>query len=298
MDSKIDAVVIPAARELVNGFKVRRALPTVRRRMVGPFIFFDVMGPEEFESGAGLDVPPHPHIGLSTVTYLFDGELLHRDSVGSEQLIAPGDVNWMTAGSGIAHSERSPERSGARKLSGVQAWVALPLSHEETAPEFTHHAASELPLMQADGVGMRIIAGELFGLTAPVRTLSPLFYADAQFAAGATLELPDTYPERGLYVTRGSVMIDGADYGSGTMVVLKPDTPVMLRTTVDTRLMLFGGEPFAERRYIWWNFVSSSRERIEQAKHDWRERKFALIPGDSVDFVPLPPSGPVIADYP
>lgn len=289
MQSSVETVVIPPARDLIGGFKVRRALPTVRRRMVGPFVFLDQMGPESLDAGSGLDVPPHPHIGLATVTYLFAGELLHRDSIGSEQLIRPGDVNWMSAGRGIAHSERSTRRDEAMLLSGLQAWVALPIAHEEMEPEFAHHGAAELPRVEVeDGVTATVIAGQAFGVTAPARTLSPLFYVDVVMSSGSRFELSERYTERALYVVDGELTIDADVFASSQLVVIKPDQRVTISTSSGARVMLLGGEPFPERRHIWWNFVSSSTARIEQAKRDWKERRFPAVPGDEAEFIPLP----------
>jgi len=271
-EGAVEAVVVTRARELVEGFKVRRVLPSARRRMVGPFIFLDQMGPEVLRAGGGLDVAPHPHIGLATVTYLFSGELMHRDSLGSAQLIRPGEVNWMTAGRGIAHSERTPleARRGVSELFGVQSWVALPMDVEETEPDFSHHDASALPFFEGEGKAVRLIAGSLYGARSPVRTLSEMFYADVRLAAGATLEVPSEHEERAAYVVEGSVelMPEREVFEAGQLLVLRPSAEVLLRCAdaSPSRLMLLGGEPLDGARHIWWNFVSSSTERIEQAK--------------------------------
>ena len=299
----LETVIVTRARELVDGFRVRRALPSVRRRTVGPFIFLDQMGPEILTAGRGLDVAPHPHIGLATVTYLFEGELLHRDSLGTVQPIRPGEVNWMTAGSGIAHSERTPHESRRTGggLFGVQSWVALPLRAEETDPAFAHHGAGELPLVEGEGKRLRLICGALYGARSPVETLSEMFYADAVLEAGARLPLPVEHEERAAYVVAGEVEIDrdGGAYGAGQLVVFKPRGAVTLRAkgSSSARVMLLGGEPLDGQRHIWWNFVSSSGERIEQAKADWKAGRFAPVP-EETERIPLPESGPVVVRYP
>ncbi|HVF41832.1 MAG TPA: pirin family protein [Pyrinomonadaceae bacterium] len=300
----LETVVSTRVRDLVDGFKVRRVLPSARRRMVGPFIFLDQMGPEILSAGRGLDVAPHPHIGLATVTYLFKGELLHRDSLGTVQPIRPGAVNWMTAGSGIAHSERTPPemRAEGSDLFGVQSWVALPLRHEETGPAFAHHDASELPLVEGEGKRVRLIAGEMFGARSPVETLSEMFYADAELNAGSRLQVPAGQEERAAYVVGGEVALSregGATFGAGQLMVFKPGAEVTLEAHASSgaRVMLLGGEPLDGRRHIWWNFVSSSQERIEQAKEDWKAGRFAPVP-DETESIPLPRSGPVVVRYP
>ncbi|HEX8560688.1 MAG TPA: pirin family protein [Pyrinomonadaceae bacterium] len=299
----VEAVVVTRARDLVEGFKVRRVLPSVRRRMVGPFIFLDQMGPEALRAGRGLDVAPHPHIGLATVTYLFEGELLHRDSTGVVREIRPGEVNWMTAGRGVAHSERTPDaaRRGDSALFGVQSWVALPLRDEESEPSFAHHDAGELPVVEGDGKRVRLIAGSLYGARSPVRTLSEMFYADVTLSADALLEAPDGYAERAAYVVEGSVEAAGEReiYTAGQLLLFRPGAEVLLRGAAakPARLMLLGGEPLEGARHIWWNFVSSSPERIEQAKRDWREGRFAPVPGEA-ERIPLPPTGPAVVRYP
>jgi redox-sensitive bicupin YhaK (pirin superfamily) len=308
-EGAIETVVVTRERALVEGFRVRRVLPSARRRMVGPFIFLDQMGPEVLRAGRGLDVAPHPHIGLATVTYLFSGELMHRDSLGSAQLIRPGEVNWMTAGRGIAHSERTPQESrrGASELFGVQSWVALPTSAEESEPAFAHHEAGELPFVEGEGKTVRLIAGSLYGARSPVRTLSEMFYADVLLAPGATLEVPCEHEERAAYVIEGSVkLVEGSVelthergvFAAGQLLVFRPSAGVVLRSDAagPARLMLLGGEPLDGPRHIWWNFVSSSAERIEQAKRDWREGRFSPVPGES-EFIPLP-GGPAVVRYP
>lgn len=289
--SGIDLVIPAPLRDLGDGFTVRRALPSARRRMVGPFIFLDAMGPASFKGGEGLDVRPHPHIGLATVTYLLEGEILHRDSLGSLQAIRPGEVNWMTAGSGIVHSERTaPERrAGGGTLFGLQSWIALPAAHEETAPSFTHYPASAIPGTEGEGVGLTLIAGTLDGLSSPVATFSPLVYADLTLAPGARYAVGTEHVERALYVVLGEIAVRGQDgvFTEGDLVVLKPGAEIVIQATRPARLMLAGGEPFPEGRRIFWNFVSSSAERLEQAKRDWREGRFAKVPGES-EFIPLP----------
>ncbi|MCA1614823.1 MAG: pirin family protein [Acidobacteria bacterium] len=300
----VEAVVSTRARDLVEGFKVRRVLPSVKRRMVGPFIFLDQMGPEVLRAGRGLDVAPHPHIGLATVTYLFEGALLHRDSLGTVRAIRPGEVNWMTAGRGIAHSERTPPeaRRGGSELFGVQSWVALPLRDEESEPGFAHHGAEELPVVEGEGKRVRLIAGSLYGSRSPVRTTSEMFYADATLAPDAFIEVPAEQEERAAYVVEGSVELlpERELYVAGQLLVFRPGASVLLRGAAakPARLMLLGGEPLEGARHIWWNFVSSSPERIEQAKRDWREGRFAPVPGET-EHIPLPASsGPVVVRYP
>ncbi|MES2356467.1 MAG: pirin family protein [Pseudomonadota bacterium] len=298
-DSALEVVVVPRTRDLGDNFEVRRALPSAERRMVGPFVFFDQMGPTTFSAGRGLDVRPHPHIGLATVTYLFDGEILHRDSLGSVQSIRPGEVNWMTAGHGIVHSERTAEenRRHESSLSGLQCWVALPRAQEETEPSFKHVGVTELPVEEAEGISARIIAGSFFGRTSPVPTLSDLFYVDVQLQPGARIEIPAEYEEQAIYVVNGQVDlgIDGV-FEAGRLIVLKPRSRITLTATHQSpvRLMLLGGEPMEGPRHIVWNFVSSSQERIEQAKEDWRNQNFPKVPGE-VEFIPLPdlPNKPV-----
>ena len=286
----LEAVLIPRAHDL-GGFEVRRALPSQARQMVGPFVFFDQMGPGEFLTGRGLDVRPHPHIGLATVTYLFDGSILHRDSLGTEQAITPGDVNWMTAGRGIAHSERTDAalRTHSNRLFGIQSWVALPRDAEEAAPDFAHHAAADLPVLDDAGVRLRLIAGEGWGLRAPVATRSMLFYADVQLAPGASVPLPDAHEERAAYVLDGEVEVAGDRFGPGRMLVFRAGDRLALRGGPQgARMLLLGGAVMDGPRHLFWNFVSSRPERIEQAKADWRAGRFAAVPGDDKEFIPLP----------
>ncbi|WP_109806947.1 pirin family protein [Sphingosinithalassobacter portus] len=287
----IDLILVPPVRDLGDGFSVRRALPSAHRRMVGPFIFFDQMGPAVFRGGEGLDVRPHPHIGLATITYLLDGEILHRDSLGSVQSIRPGEVNWMTAGSGIVHSERTaPElRPAGSSLFGLQTWIALPAQYEEHAPEFVHHKAAEIPKSEGEGLSLTLIAGTSDGLRSPVNTYSDMVYADLVLDAGARYRLKAEHVERALYVVSGDVMIEGqgGGFAQHELVIFKPGAEVVIRATSSARLMLVGGEPMAEPRHIYWNFVSSSKERIEQAKADWRAGRFPAVPEES-EFIPLP----------
>jgi redox-sensitive bicupin YhaK (pirin superfamily) len=280
--------ILPRTRDL-GGFEVRRVLPAAERRMVGPFVFFDQMGPVEFPAGRGIDVRPHPHIGLSTVTYLFAGSIVHRDSLGSVQSIAPGDVNWMTAGRGIVHSERSDAelRRGPQRLAGIQIWVALPERDEEAAPAFTHYPAAVLPLIEGEGKSVRVVAGRLFGATSPVKTHSALFYAAATLAAGASLPLAAEHEERAAYLLDGTVEIAGQPYAAGRLLVFAPGQALTIRATAPARVLLFGGEPLEGPRHLWWNFVSSRKDRIEQAKADWQDGKFSAVPGET-EFIPLP----------
>jgi hypothetical protein len=291
--SSIDFVIQQRRRDL-GGFQVGRVLPAGTRRMVGPFIFFDHMGPVDFAPGIprSVDVRPHPHIGLSTVTYLFEGEIMHRDSLSSEQAIRPGEVNWMTAGRGITHSERF-ERARVRgdRLHGIQSWVALPNEHEETEPAFSHHGAAELPTIESEGLWGRVVAGSALGSKAPVKTFSPMFYMHWQLEAGARGQLPAEYPERAAYVAAGSVEVDGRPFGEGQMLVFASGKPVLFSADQPCVLMLLGGEPLGER-FIDWNFVSSSRDRIGQAKADWRAGRMQLPQRDNAEFIPLPEEQP------
>jgi len=291
IQSPVDAVILPPVRDLGDGFTVRRALPSPNRRMVGPFIFFDQMGPAAFTGEQALDVRPHPHIGLSTLTYLLEGEIMHRDSLGSLQAIRPGEVNWMTAGSGIVHSERTPQeqRGQGGSLFGLQTWLALPLNHEETAPAFLHYKADQIPVASDKGVKLTLVAGTADGMRSPVQTFSDLVYADLELAAGGRYAFAAEHIERAVYVVSGSLRVEGQEgsFGPSQLVVLKPDAQVVLTSEEPTRLMLVGGEPFPEKRFVYWNFVSSRAERIDQAKQDWREGRFAPVPEES-EFIPLP----------
>jgi len=289
MSSIFEAIVVPRTRDLGGGFEVRRVLPSAQRRTVGPFVFFDQMGPTALRPGTGLDVRPHPHIGLATVTYLFEGEILHRDSLGTVQPIRPGEVNWMTAGRGIVHSERTPPelRENGTRLFGIQTWVGLPREREEVDPSFVHHAEGELPMVDGEGKRVRLIAGALYGSRSPLAVFSDMFYADAALDGGVRLELPADNEERAIYIAEGSVDIAGEIFAAGRLLVFRPGAPVTLRAVGPARLLLLGGEPMDGPRHLWWNFVSSSKERIEQAKADWKQGRFAPVPGET-EFIPLP----------
>jgi redox-sensitive bicupin YhaK (pirin superfamily) len=287
-------LVIEQRRRDLGGFDVGRVLPFAARRMVGPFIFFDHLGPRDFPRGVPreVDVRPHPHIGLATVTYLFDGEIMHRDSVGSEQAIRPGEVNWMTAGRGITHSERFEKaRAEGGTVHGIQSWVALPREREEMAPEFAHYGRDGLPVLEEPGISLRLLAGSAFGQHSGVRTQSPLFYLHCALHEGAVVALPTEYSERAAYVVSGTVSASGSTHDAGRMLVFQRDTPATLRATSAAVLMLLGGEPVGPR-FIEWNFVASSAERIEQAKADWRAGRMKLPEHDATEFIPLPPDPP------
>lgn len=281
--------------DLGGGMKVQRILPFMKKRTVGPFIFFDHMGPASFPVGQGMDVRPHPHIGLETVTYLFEGSILHRDNLGSRQLIEPGAINWMTAGRGIAHSERTPPESRIRGASihGIQCWVALPKELEETEPQFTHYPAHVLPCFDLQGVRYRLLAGSALGHQSPVRVDADLFYLDAIAPAGTRIHLPGSEREQAVYVVDGQVQVPGQPIALEPfhLCIAAPGEALIVDTIKPSRLLLFGGKPLPEARHIWWNFVSSSKERIEKAKVDWREKRFAKVPGDEVEFIPLPGEG-------
>jgi len=281
-------VISPRPRDL-GGFEVRRVLPSLARRSVGPFVFWDQMGPATLAVGRGIDVRPHPHIGLATITYLFDGEIMHRDSLGSEQVIRPGEVNWMTAGRGIVHSERTPPalRATGSALSGIQAWVALPRAHEETEPTFTHHPATDMPVVESDGARVHVLVGSLYGQTSPVRALSPMFYADASLGAEARLTLPAEHEERAIHVAAGRVRVGGESFSSGQLLAFRPGDEIVVTADGSARVLLLGGAPLDGPRHVWWNFVSSSQERIEQAKADWKGARFPLVPYET-EFIPLP----------
>jgi len=284
-------VIEPRPRDL-GGFTVRRLLPAAGHRMVGPFIFLDHMGPAVMAPGAGVDVRPHPHIALATVTYLFEGQIIHRDTLGSELAIAPGDVNWMLAGRGIAHSERSSPEMRARgvRLHGIQSWVALPIAHEEDAPAFMHHPGSTLPRLSRDGAELTVIAGTAYGARSPVGVLSQTLYVDARLQPGARLEVDATHPQRAVHVAEGTVRIGDRRLASGTMAVLHIGASVVVEADDPARVMLVGGAPLDGERHIWWNFVSSSKERIERAKDDWRSGRFGKVFNDEKEFIPLPES--------
>jgi len=284
-----EAVIVPRTSDLGDGFEVRRVLPSEERRTVGPFVFFDQMGPTVLRVGAGLDVRPHPHIGLATVTYLLDGEILHRDSLGTVQPIRPGEVNWMTAGRGIVHSERTPPelRTAGTRLFGIQTWIGLPKDREEVEPAFVHHAESALPMLEGDGKHVRVIAGEFQGARSPLAVFSETLYADAALAAGARLEVPPDYRERAIYIAEGRIAIAGDPFEAGRMLVFSPGAAILVDAIGQARFLLLGGEPLDGPRHLWWNFVSSSVERIDQAKADWREGRFPEVPDES-EFIPLP----------
>ncbi len=290
----LDLVIEGTRKDLGGGLEVGRVLPFTRRRMVGPFIFLDHMGPADFRSGEGIDVRPHPHIGLATVTYLFDGEIHHRDSLGVSQKIRPGEVNWMTAGSGIVHSERTDPslRSSGGLMHGMQAWVALPREDEEVDPAFAHHAADALPELSERGVWGRLIAGSAYGLGNAVRTFSPLFYLHAELRSGASIAMPTDHAERAAYVVSGTIVHDGVRHAAGRLLVFAGGgEPVVTAEDGAVRLMLLGGASIGPR-FIWWNLVSSRRERIEQAKADWKSGRMALPPDDNREFIPLPEDPP------
>jgi len=285
----LELVIVPRVRDLGGGFSVRRALPHGKRQMVGPFIFFDQMGPVQFIAGQGLDVRPHPHIGLATVTYLFDGRVMHRDSEGNTLEITPGAMNLMTAGRGIAHSERSPAsaRHGIEGMFGIQSWIALPQAHEETAPSFQHFDAASLPLIEDGGVRARVIAGSAFGKTSPVGMLSEWLYAEVVLAPGASAPLEPDQEERAIYVVEGEVDIAGDTFEGPRLLIFRPGDRITVRALRRARLMFLGGAALEGARYIWWNFVSSRKERIEQAKEDWKTGRFAPVPNET-EFIPLP----------
>jgi redox-sensitive bicupin YhaK (pirin superfamily) len=285
----IELMIVPRSVDL-GGFAVRRALPHARRRLVGPFIFFDHFGPAEFRSGDGIDVRPHPHIGLSTVTYLFDGEIVHRDSLGTAEAIRPGEVNLMTAGRGIVHSERTaPERrTGGERLHGLQCWLAMPATDEESAPSFAHRDQAELPLVAGDGKSVRIILGSLFGERSPVPTLSDTIFADAALEPGANLPIDAATEERALYIVSGEIDIAGDRFAAGQLLVFRPGDSLAVTAATSARVVLVGGAAMDGPRHIWWNFVSSRKERIEQAKADWQHRRFDRVPSDEIEFIPLP----------
>ena len=287
----LELIINARAADLGHGLTVRRVLPHAKRRMVGPFVFLDHAGPVTIapDNIAQADVRPHPHIGLSTVSYLLSGQITHRDSLGTLQIIRPGEVNWMTAGRGISHSERFtyPDSYADGGLELLQLWVALPQADEETAPAFTHYPASDLPVREHDGVWMRLVAGSAYGQTSPVRTHSPLFYLHTEWQAGASQALPGGYSEQAVYVAKGEVEHAGLTYPAGNLLVFDGDMGATLTARTPATLMMLGGEPLGER-HLFWNFVSSRRERIEQAKADWREGRFALPPDDRDDIIPLP----------
>ena len=284
----LDLVIVPRVRDL-GGFEVRRALPHGKRQMVGPFIFFDQMGPVQFMAGQGIDVRPHPHIGLATVTYLFDGRVMHRDSEGNALEIMPGAMNLMTAGRGIAHSERSPgsARQTGEAMFGIQSWIALPAAHEETDPSFQHFDAASLPVVADGGVWARVIAGTAFGRTSPVGRLSDWLYAEVVLDEGASAPLDADHEERAVYLVDGEVEIAGERFEAPRLLIFRPGDRITVRAARRARMMFLGGAAMEGPRYIWWNFVSSRKERIEEAKEDWKSGRFRPVPGES-EFIPLP----------
>ena len=289
MPAENELLIEPRPRD-IGGFAVRRALPYARRRTVGPFIFFDEMGPVDFAAGQGIDVRPHPHIGLATVTYLFDGEIIHRDSLGVEQPIRPGDVNWMTAGRGIVHSERTDPkaRQAGQRMHGIQTWVALPKESEDAEPAFHHHPKDTLPVIEQDGVAMRLIVGTAYGRESPAEVFAPIFYLGCEAPKGGTIALPGEHDERAVYVVEGTILSNGDRIVPGQMLVFGDGgPPPSITAEPGSKFMLLGGAPLDGGRNIWWNFVSSSQERIEQAKADWKEGRFAPVPGET-EFIPLP----------
>ena len=285
----LELVIVPRTRDIGDGFMVRRALPHGKRQMVGPFIFFDHFGPMQFIAGHGMDVRPHPHIGLATVTYLFDGSIMHRDSEGNVREIQPGAMNLMTAGRGIAHSERTPDvqRANGQKMLGLQSWIALPKGSEEIAPSFQHYAADSLPIVQDKGFTARIIAGSAFGAASPVAMVSPWFYAEVSALAGTSVPLDPDHEERAIYVVDGEIEIAGDRHEGPKLLIFRPGDAITVRAIRNTRMMLLGGDALEGPRHLWWNFVSSSKERIEQAKQDWKTGRFAHVPEEH-EFIPLP----------
>ena len=281
--------VIEARQRELGGLNIRRVLPSRQRQMVGPFIFFDHIGPETLAPGRGIDVPPHPHIDLATVTYLFEGDLIHRDSLGFVETIRPGEINWMHAGRGIVHSERTgPElRKKESRIHGIQLWAALPVEKEDTPPEFQHYSRDDLPVWSGNGVAGRVLVGEAFGLKSPVRTASPALYMDVTMAQDSQLEIPDA-PERGVYAVEGTMALGSEEFGSGKLIVLSRGSDLLLAARSPLRCLILGGAGLANARHIWWNFVSSSLERIQRAKRDWETGRFPEVPGDEGERMPLP----------
>lgn len=285
----IELMIVPRSHD-IGAFEVRRALPSAKRRLVGPFIFFDQFGPAIMRPGEAMDVRPHPHIGLSTVSYLFDGNIRHRDSLGTEAVILPGDVNLMTAGRGIVHSERSPEelRDTSRTISGLQTWLALPNQHEEMAPSFENTASADLPEFRSEGVYGRVVIGQFEGLRSPVTQFHDTLYVDLRVEPGAKVRIPAEAEERAIYVLEGEVDIAGDHFSPHVLLVLRPGDEIVVSSERGAHFMLFGGAALGSKRYVWWNFVSSSKERIEQAKEEWKTGRFDIVPGDESEFIPLP----------
>ncbi|CAM3325892.1 pirin family protein [Paracoccus nototheniae] len=291
----IETLIVPRSRDL-GGFEVKRALPAPKRQMVGPFIFFDQAGPAELLTGQGVDVRPHPHIGLGTVTYLFKGDFHHRDSTGADQVITPGALNWMVAGRGVTHSERTTAtaRTGPNSLFGIQTWLALPDGHEDVDASFEHHGKDTLPMIEDQGISVRLILGDAYGKSAPAKMLSETFYADVKLEPGSRLPMPDNHEDRGIYIVDGSIAVAGQEFGSGQMMVFRPGDHITVAAGErGARMMILGGATFNGPRYIWWNFVASSQERIEAAKLEWRSAnwgkgRFDLPADDRSEFIPLP----------
>jgi redox-sensitive bicupin YhaK (pirin superfamily) len=285
----LELVLVPRSVDL-DDFAVRRALPHTKRRTVGPFVFFDHFGPAEFKAGRGLDVRPHPHIGLSTLTYLYDGEIVHRDTLGVNAAIRPGEVNWMTAGKGIVHSERTApdHRVEGEPLHGLQLWVAMLAKDEENDPGFAHLGGVDLPVVEGEGKTVRVVAGKLFGATSPLETKIDAFFGDITLDAGATMPLDTDYEERAIYVGSGEIEIEGDRFDTGKMLIFRPGDRITVKAVVPSRIAIVGGAPLDGPRHVWWNFVSSRRERIEQAKEEWKKGWFGKIPGDEIEFIPLP----------
>lgn len=297
-DDLIELTLLPATHD-IGGFKVHRTLPHRERTMVGPFLFFDQMGPAHLPPGEGMDVRPHPHINLATVTYLFDGAIGHRDSLGTQTVIRPGAVNLMTAGRGIVHSERSPEeaRRDGPALSGIQTWLALPDGQEEIDPAFEHVPAADLPVIEGDGVTARVIMGDLWGKRAPTTTYAGTIYADIALAPGASVPIDAAADERAIYLVEGEATLEGVALEPQRLYVLRPGIAATLRSTSGARAMLAGGDAFATPRHVWWHFVSSSRERIQEAKRAWMAREFPVVPGDEIEWIPIP-GQPKTVSYP
>jgi redox-sensitive bicupin YhaK (pirin superfamily) len=292
----LELVVVPRSVDL-DDFTVRRALPHSMRRTVGPYVFFDHFGPAEFKSGKGLDVRPHPHIGLSTLTYLYDGEVIHRDTLGVNAAIHPGEVNWMTAGRGIVHSERTApdHRVDGEPLHGLQLWVAMMSKDEEIDPSFSHLAGADLPIVNGEGKNARIVAGTMFGASSPLKTTSETVFADITLEAGAAMPLDCDYEERAIYVSVGEIDIAGDRFAAGRLLIFRPGDRITVKATMPSRIAVVGGAPLDGPRYVWWNFVSSRRERIDQAKEEWKQGRFGKVPGDEIEFIPLPEKPQTVA---
>ncbi|MPZ58542.1 MAG: hypothetical protein GEU91_19030 [Rhizobiales bacterium] len=285
----IKDIIVPRTID-IDGLAIHRALPSAQTRLIGPFIFFDHFGPATFRSDQGIDVRPHPHIGLATVTYLFDGEIIHRDSLGVRAAIRPGEVNWMTAGRGIVHSERTAaeQRIDGAPIHGLQCWVALPSAKEEMDAAFEHYDVAQFPEVSDDGICSRIVIGTLFGATSPVKTTSETLFADVTLAKGASMPFDADTEERGIFVVSGEIDIQGDTFGPERLLVFRPSDRLTVRALTDAHLMVLGGAPMDGPRHIWWNFVSSRKERIEQAKAEWKSGRFDIVPGDTEEFIPLP----------